>query len=243
MTSFVTDNYNSFLIRLSELSHIDTQILDNLYKTKFLYSIFKNIPFSITENKYIIFENLIELNENYSQQLAYIYSQYPLHNNKFNIIPFDENSRFFPCKMITKTGDFMFFNLHFQLSDSLFFIELYLNINIQDFTEYSTEMLLIDEKEKLQTYINNEINKNMTYDHSIGVFCFNNQNLHFICINNDLLTIDSFIDKNSIEKIDLYLNDLIFKYKTQVKNIKTKKIAFINSFFERALLEKQIKNF
>ncbi len=231
---FKTDDYQKFLSKLSSFISVDSRILDNLIKLKLIHTIFKNPEqIHISEN-FFSFSNRISLKENYKSIPDYIFASYPLYNNDFQVLPFnqDEHSNKYQLKNVYSEPPIILY-LHKTFKT---LIDIEMTINLQTFTDKNIKLLCENEILDLKKYIIFELSE-VLLNYSIQSFDSKHQQHIFfntMCINIedfDFLKLNSYFEESNVK-----LQELIFYFKN------TKK-SEIDKIFEPALLRNEMNNF
>lgn len=239
---FKTDNLNEFISQLHTLTNIDCDIIRNLITLNLLDDILNKNSILIKDNFYIIFFKEFGLIPNYELTEVFIFASYSLYNNNFQVVNFDNSQEIHKHKLINKNSKKLnFLTIYFR--NQLTLCDLLMKVDLQDYSEHSVDILSIYEKENLRLYI---IDKFCDLGYISSIY-----NQHNIKESSFIYPVKSvlsglnqpFSHDEAMNYISSYINKALDQYYQNINHIKNTHRSTIFSFFERALLDEEMKTF
>lgn len=226
---FKTNDYQSFLNKLNEITNIDIRIIDNLYKLNLLISIFENKQCIHTNHEGYTIDNPI-LIKNYECITEYVLASFPIYNNQYQI-----KGHFYEFSSIISNSS----KSNILLTSEYSSIHCYHSISLSRFSKYPIKEFNNVEKEILK----NEIKKIFNKYGYLGFFSssINKQNL---ISNIDYLPENYFFHyydtlENNHRLLSNFISECIRDYKIIENEIRNTDFPL----YERLMLSKKIKDF
>lgn len=229
MKEFETSDYDLFIHELFHRTIIKKSILNNLFNLNLLNKIVHKqdelfTSFINSNNNFFIPKDLL-IEKNYKKSIEYLYANY-LDKSNFNIIR--SNRSYISNKDNTIILCLNYPTYNFLKPQLLLFIK-YVK---QDLIPYNTDLLNNEEFQLLNQHILNIREKHFKKNNEPFL-----NNMFFLIFNIDI-DLNDTID-NSIQQIDNQINIKYNEYINLTNILKEEN----KKFFERALLEEQMKTF
>lgn len=226
---FKTDNYQSFLDKLHQITNIDIRILDNLRNLNLLQFIFEDKnSISIIYKEYTI-DNPI-LIPDYQHTTEYVLASFPIYNDQYKI-----KGNIYQFKSIINDSS----KPKILLTSEYSSIHCYYSISLNRFSKYPIKNFNNTEKKMFKDEIR-KIFKKYSY---LGFFSFADK--QDLILNPSYLPEDYFLRykedniEDHLQSLSNFISECILNY--QIIEDEIKKIDF--PIYERLILSNEIKDF
>lgn len=231
MDNFITEDKNTFILKIQELFDIEYSIIECCLELNILENLFflsnSKLKFYVSNsNRYMIpFE--LQIKPNFKNLITYYLALFVLKNKNVSIFKTDPN-----LTLVVYNKD-IYINCQIFESDKYGdFFEIFHKFSLKKFVNYNLKLLNKTEKSNLIYFVKNKLNRNYFYEDYIS---------HKKYFYNDVvisIDLESSLE-NNIKKLESYITTSKVLYELSVNDIKQQ----TDDFFKRGLLDSEMNSF